>query len=222
MSEEKELTPREIETQDAVDGAILDLVTSLAPEGAEIEWDAEWGGEIRDIIKYIIVDKLHLMTEMEFYPYIEREEALTLTKCIVAATNANGEPDFYFVMVESTQEQYDNGDHYEAAKEKAKKEGYEPRLVFDQNDEGGKAILEVFDWRLASTITVGKPHVCGSCKFAKCFCCPPDSGGGKSDGVTCVSPQQIKKYGKSVDTEVNLWRVEPLNEECENWEEKGA
>ena len=74
MSNKKELTPREIETQDAVDGAILNLITSLAPEGSEIEWDEEWGGEMRDIIKDVIVDKLHLMTEMEFYPYMQESQ----------------------------------------------------------------------------------------------------------------------------------------------------
>ncbi|MFA7219056.1 MAG: hypothetical protein WC119_00830 [Synergistaceae bacterium] len=55
-------------------------------------------------------------------------------KCTVACVNANGEPDFHFVTVKCTQEQYDNGDHYDAAKQDAEKEGYEPFLAYDEND----------------------------------------------------------------------------------------
>lgn len=69
-----------------------------------------------------------------------------MIKCVVACTNANGEPDFYFCKVEATQEEYDDGIHYERAKGKAKEEGYEaPFVVFDEND-GLDWLFEHFVW----------------------------------------------------------------------------
>lgn len=61
-------------------------------------------------------------------------------KCVVAATNAQGSPDFYPVVVEVTQEQYDEGEHYEIAMGLATDQGYEgDMVVFDEND--GPAFL---------------------------------------------------------------------------------
>lgn len=67
-------------------------------------------------------------------------------KCIVAAINASGSPDLFFTIVECSQSEYDNGDHYDMADLKAEQEGYEPKLVFDENDPGGQAMLDLFDW----------------------------------------------------------------------------
>lgn len=56
-------------------------------------------------------------------------------KCIVACTNAEGSPDFYPCMVEVTQEQFDNGDHYDIAKDLAVDQRYEGEMVvFDEED----------------------------------------------------------------------------------------
>ena len=79
---------------------------------------------------------------------------MTEHKLIVAALNANGEPDFFYCKVSCTDEQYDNGDHYVLAESLAVKEGYEPRLSFDENDSAGKAILEHFVWESAQTVKV--------------------------------------------------------------------
>lgn len=75
-------------------------------------------------------------------------------RMIVAAINANGEPDFYFCKVRCNPEQYANGDHYEFAEKMAVEEGYEPRLAYDEYDLGGKAILDHFVWNTASEFTV--------------------------------------------------------------------
>jgi hypothetical protein len=77
-----------------------------------------------------------------------------IIKCIVAAQNSNGESDFYFVKVDCTQEQYDNGEHYSAACDKAEEEGYDAFLAYDENDVGGKAILDKFAWDSAITIKI--------------------------------------------------------------------
>lgn len=68
-------TDKEIERQDTVDNAIQNLMVELAPWGVDdIEWNMEYIGEIRDTIKEFLVDKLHLMTEQQFYPYRELGE----------------------------------------------------------------------------------------------------------------------------------------------------
>lgn len=81
-------------------------------------------------------------------------ETITEHKLIVAATNANGEPDFFFCKVRCTGEQYDNGEHYDKAKDAAEDEGYEAYLAIDENDPAGRAILDHFVWESASTYTV--------------------------------------------------------------------
>lgn len=74
---------------------------------------------------------------------------------MVAATNSNGEPDIYFVIVECTNEQIDRGDHYDAAREAAQAAGYEPHdLVFDQNNAAGNAMQSLFVWESASIVNI--------------------------------------------------------------------
>jgi len=69
-----------------------------------------------------------------------------IINCVVAAENSNGEPDFYFVKVECSQKQYDEGFHYEVAKAKANMEGYRAYLAYDQNDTAGKMLSPLFAW----------------------------------------------------------------------------
>ena len=81
-------------------------------------------------------------------------------KCIVAGTNANGAPDLFFVQVRCSESQYENGDHYEAARNAALSHGYEaPLVAFDQNDEAGYAILRIFEWSSASVIDITPPPI---------------------------------------------------------------
>ena len=75
-----------------------------------------------------------------------------IIRCMVAAVNSNGESDFYFVKVECTNEQYELGEHYDTVAKKAEDEGYEPKLVFDENEYAGQAILDHFSWDTAETI----------------------------------------------------------------------
>ena len=74
-------------------------------------------------------------------------------KCIVAAINANGEPDLYFVKVSCTESEYENGVHYDLAKREAKKEGFDPVLAYDELDSAGRAMLGLFEWGSASVIS---------------------------------------------------------------------
>jgi len=67
---EKSLTDDQIERQDLVDNAIHNLLNDLAPDGVVIEWDISYIHAVGDEVQEILVNKLHLMTEKEFYPYL--------------------------------------------------------------------------------------------------------------------------------------------------------
>lgn len=71
--EYEEFTERETDRQDEVDNAIHQMLCDLAPwgQGELIEWDIEDISNVRDVIQEILVDKLKLMTEQQFYPYRE-------------------------------------------------------------------------------------------------------------------------------------------------------
>jgi len=82
----------------------------------------------------------------------EKTNTMKTVKCMVASINANGEPDIYFVKVNCTQIEFDEGKHYDRAKEEAENEGYEPKLVFDEFDRAGKAMSNLFAWNTASIV----------------------------------------------------------------------
>jgi hypothetical protein len=72
-----------------------------------------------------------------------------MVNCIVAVRDAEGVPDFYPVKIECTKEQYDNGEHYDAAKYTAKDDGYDAYLAYDENDLSSKyvaGLFNLFDW----------------------------------------------------------------------------
>ncbi|MDD3428097.1 MAG: hypothetical protein PHR42_04095, partial [Caldisericia bacterium] len=71
---EKELTAKQIGQQDFIDNNIYGLLVGVSEK--EIEWDMELISIVREVVQEIICDRLKLMTEMEFYPYIEDEEAI--------------------------------------------------------------------------------------------------------------------------------------------------
>jgi hypothetical protein len=64
-------------------------------------------------------------------------------------------PDIYFVQVACTMEQYENDSHYEAAWEKISADHYvgSPYVVIDETDPG-KAVMQLFAWETASTVTI--------------------------------------------------------------------
>jgi hypothetical protein len=66
-----ELTDSQLARQDFVDNSIFELIQSLSPPHKEIVWDIEMIGEVRDRIAQWVVERLNVMDEMSFYPYIE-------------------------------------------------------------------------------------------------------------------------------------------------------
>ena len=67
----KELTEEQIKRQDYVDNAIYQLVREINPVDKEIAWDIEMIGEIRDVVREWMVERLKITDEQVFYPYLE-------------------------------------------------------------------------------------------------------------------------------------------------------
>ena len=67
----KELTEEQIRRQDFVDNEIYQLIQNVNPTDGNIEWDIEMIGEVRDVIRYWIVEKMKITDEQTFYAYIE-------------------------------------------------------------------------------------------------------------------------------------------------------
>lgn len=64
------LTKRQIERQDFVDNQVFELLQRLLPASKTMKWDIEVIGSIRDAIRKEFVDKKEVMSEAQFYPYI--------------------------------------------------------------------------------------------------------------------------------------------------------
>lgn len=77
-----------------------------------------------------------------------------IIRCVVSTLNSNGSPDFYFVRVRLTEEEYNDGAHYEAAKNDAEANGYEAYLAYDEQDIAGVKLMDLFDWTTASLVDV--------------------------------------------------------------------
>ena len=70
-----------------------------------------------------------------------------IIKCVIACSNASGEPDLYFVKVRCKESQYEEGDHYRKAENQAIEDGYEePFVSFDENDSAGRALCKLCEW----------------------------------------------------------------------------
>jgi hypothetical protein len=67
----KELTDKQIGRQDFVDNAIFQLVQRVNSTDKNIEWDIEMIGEVRDVIRQWIVERMKITDEQTFYPYID-------------------------------------------------------------------------------------------------------------------------------------------------------
>jgi len=64
-----ELSRKQIKRQDFVDNSIYNLMQDLNMSKQKIDWDIEFIGEIRNIIKNRFKE-LNICSEEEFYPYL--------------------------------------------------------------------------------------------------------------------------------------------------------
>ncbi len=71
----------------------------------------------------------------------------TLKKVVILCHNSAGEPEFWTCAVEVTDEDIENGRHYELAKENAEYNAYEePMIAFDADDQAAKQLIETGEW----------------------------------------------------------------------------
>jgi len=66
-----QLTKQQITRQDFVDNQVFDLINSLLPPSKKIDWDIEIIGNVRETIRDEVVEKLHVVDEKRFYPFIK-------------------------------------------------------------------------------------------------------------------------------------------------------
>lgn len=65
------LINNQIQRQDFVDNAIYNLLREVNPSNKSIQWNIETIGEIREVIRVWLVERLAVTDEMSFYPYID-------------------------------------------------------------------------------------------------------------------------------------------------------
>lgn len=80
-------------------------------------------------------------------------------KCAVAVTNSNGEPDLWFVKVRCTEEQFEVGDHYEAAAAHADENGCDSSSIIYDKDCPANEILNLFKWETASIVDLNGEEI---------------------------------------------------------------
>ena len=57
--------------QDFVDNQIFELINNLLPSSKQIEWNIEIIANVREALRQKVAQKLKLLNETEFYPYIK-------------------------------------------------------------------------------------------------------------------------------------------------------
>lgn len=68
-------------------------------------------------------------------------------KVVVLCTNSEGAPEFHTCTPQVTQEQIDDGEHYELAKQNAEDNGYsDPMIAFDATDPAARQLGEILPW----------------------------------------------------------------------------
>ena len=91
----------------------------------------------------------------------------------VLCRNANGEPEFVWVLVRASRDVYERGEHYEIAEEVAQDRGYDPEFSFDEHDAAAGQLPELVK-RFAQ---FGKPPEANGFKPCLVACLCEDSAG---------------------------------------------
>lgn len=66
----KELTDEQIKRQDFVDNAVYHMIREVNPTGKMIAWNIEMIGDVRDVIRQWLVERMNITSEQSFYPYL--------------------------------------------------------------------------------------------------------------------------------------------------------
>ncbi len=82
-------------------------------------------------------------------------EGVMAVRVVVAAEDAYGNgPDLYFCKVQCRWKEYWNGDHYEAAKEQARKDNHEGMMVAIDEFDPPRPVFKLFEWGTATLIVM--------------------------------------------------------------------
>lgn len=120
-----------------------------------------------------------------------------LIRCIVAATNSNGEPDLFFVKISASAAEIELGAHFDTARGAAEAQGYKPALAFDETNAAGRHMLPLFAWDTAS--------IASTCRRLL---------------VVLVSPGSL--CGSAHTSHIDTRCIDELLNEVERWLERGA
>lgn len=66
----EELSQQQLARQDYVDNSIYNLITQLNSSTQEFAWNIEMIADIRERVRYWLVEYYHYSDEMTFYPYL--------------------------------------------------------------------------------------------------------------------------------------------------------
>lgn len=68
-------------------------------------------------------------------------------KVAVLATDANGEPAWFYTRVSVTSAEYTDGEHYQLARDEATKVGFEaPMVAMDAMDSAAQGMRDISAW----------------------------------------------------------------------------
>ncbi len=67
----EDLTKVQLARQDYVNGLIYETILASHTCADGLDWNIEMIGEVRDTIRIWLVERLGLVDEMRFFPYIE-------------------------------------------------------------------------------------------------------------------------------------------------------
>lgn len=84
---------------------------------------------------------------------MKTQESISV-RCVVAAIDPDGEPDLYFVTVKCSRADFEADRHLAYARQSAKRNGFAPKLAFDEHMPSGRAMLPLFAWESAPAVTV--------------------------------------------------------------------
>ncbi|MGA7195164.1 MAG: hypothetical protein WBW94_16215 [Anaerolineales bacterium] len=69
-SSPRSLTNKKLERQDFVDTKIFQLFSELNPSAKQVDWNIEMIADVREKIRYWLVEYYAITKEQNFYPYI--------------------------------------------------------------------------------------------------------------------------------------------------------
>lgn len=68
-----EFTSAQIKRQDFVDNLIFDTIRGIHPTCSKMKWDIEMIADVREAIRYWVVEQHKLCTEEDYYAFLDED-----------------------------------------------------------------------------------------------------------------------------------------------------